>query len=341
MPDHHAFAASLAGAFAGRFDIGAAVNARTVVSANELLKRHYNSLTCENEMKFESLQPEEGRFAFEDADKIAAFARANGMRMRGHTLVWHNQTPAWVFEQEDGSPAGRELLLSRMKAHIDTVVKRYKDDIYCWDVVNEAVTDDGAEWLRPSKWLAGIGEDFIAEAFRMAHEADPKALLFYNDYNESNPGKRDRIIRLVKSLLEQDVPVHGIGLQAHWGPNDPTIDQVREAIERYAALGLQLQLTELDVSMFDFEDRRADLSEPTQAMLEMQAERYGRMFEVLTEYQAHITAVTFWGAADDYTWLDHFPVRGRKNWPMPFDLQHRPKPAFDRLMEVAAGAGRG
>lgn len=176
----------------------------------------------------------------------------------------------------------------------------------------------------------------IAKAFEYAHEADPNALLFYNDYNESQPQKRDKIYTLVKSLLEQGVPIHGIGLQAHWNLFDPALDDVRAAIEKYASLGLQLQLTELDISVFRFDDRRTDLAAPEPGMLERQAERYEAVFRLLREYRGVISAVTFWGAADDYTWLDDFPVRGRKNWPFLFDARHRPKPAYDRVAALAA-----
>lgn len=320
-------------AFRTSFDIGAAVNPRTILQAGELITKHFNSITAENEMKFVSLHPAEDTYTFEEADKIVAFAKANGLNMRGHTLVWHNQTTDWLFQEADGSPVSRERLLERLKSHIDTVVKRYKDDIYAWDVVNEVITDEGPDLLRPSKWLDIAGPNFIAKAFEFAHEADPKAQLFYNDYNESNPLKRDKIYSMVKSLLEQDVPVHGIGLQAHWSLYSPGLDDIRAAIEKYASLGLRLQLTELDVSMFRHDDLRTDLAHPTEEMLELQEKRYEALFDLLVEYRNHIDAVTFWGAADDYTWLNDFPVRGRKNWPMLFDESHEPKGSFWRVIK--------
>ncbi|RIX59198.1 endo-1,4-beta-xylanase [Paenibacillus nanensis] len=321
--------------FGEHFHIGAAVNPRTLVTQKDLLTRHFNSLTAENEMKFVSVHPEEGRYTFEEADRLIDFAKENNMAVRGHTLVWHNQTPDWVFENRSGGAADRETLLSRMKSHIDEVVGRYKGRIYAWDVVNEAVTDSGDQLLRPSKWLEIAGEDFIAKAFEFAHAADPDALLFYNDYNESVPAKRDKIYSLVKSLTEREVPIHGVGLQAHWNLEHPTLDHIREAIERYASLGVKLHITELDVSVFAHEDRRTDLIAPTPEMLERQAERYGAFFKLFKEYSEHLTSVTFWGAADDYTWLDHFPVRGRKNWPFLFDAQHQPKAAFQTVLEAA------
>ncbi|TCN00732.1 endo-1,4-beta-xylanase [Paenibacillus sp. BK033] len=315
------------------FDIGAAVNLTTIASQKDVLTAHYNSLTAENDMKFERVHPSEEAYTFEAADKIADFAAANGMKLRGHTLVWHNQTPDWVFEAPGGEPADRETLLARMKSHIDTVVGRYKGIIYCWDVVNEVIEDKSGVWLRESKWLNLAGENFIAKAFEYAHAADPNALLFYNDYNECNPEKRDKIIRLVQSLQAKQVPIHGIGLQGHWNLNGPSLAEIREAIERYAATGLKLQVTELDISVFDHDDKRTDLTEPSADMLERQAERYGQVFELFREYKEVITAVTFWGAADDYTWLDNFPVRGRKNWPFVFDGKHEPKASFWKITD--------
>nr|CAA84631.1 endo-beta-1,4-xylanase [Bacillus sp.] [Bacillus sp. (in: firmicutes)] len=310
------------------FSIGAAVNSKTLESEKELLKKHYNSLTAENEMKFELLQPEQGNFNFTQADKLVAFANEHNMKLRGHTLVWHNQTTGWLFQNSDGTQVNRETLLQRMEAHISTVLGRYKGQFYSWDVVNEAISDDDSEYLRKSKWLDIIGEDFIAKAFEFAHQADPNASLFYNDYNESHPNKRERIYRLVKSLLDKDVPIHGVGLQAHWNVHDPSLDDIRAAIERYASLGIQLQITEMDVSMFSWDNRRADLTQPTEKMLNLQEERYDQFFQLFREYKDVISNVTFWGANDSYTWLNDFPVRGRKNWPFIFDEKGDPQRVF-------------
>ena len=186
----------------------------------------------------------------------------------------------------------------------------------------------GKNCFGPLRWLEIGGEEFIARAFQYAHEADPDALLFYNDYNESDPVKREKIYTLVKSLLDRDVPIHGVGLQAHWNIESPSLDDIRAAIERYASLGLKLHITELDMSVFMHDDKRTDLKAPTEQMLEKQAERYRQIFDLFKEYKGHITSVTFWGVADNYTWLDNFPVRGRKNWPLVFDLEGKPKQSF-------------
>ncbi|MCT2537034.1 endo-1,4-beta-xylanase [Aquibacillus koreensis] len=315
------------------FLIGAAVNPTTLNTQQQLIKKHFNSITAENEMKFERLHPKENEYTFEKADEMMAFAKENGIQVRGHTLVWHNQTSDWIFKNEDGSTVNRERLLERMKSHINTVMERYKGQIYSWDVVNEAVSDSGSNIFRDSKWLEIIGEDFLDKAFEYAHEADPNATLFYNDYNESNPEKRDKIYTLTKGLVERGVPIHGVGLQAHWKLQSPTYDNIRQAIEKYASLGLQIQVTEMDVSFFEEGDKRTDLLTPPDDLLAVQAERYQMFFEIFREYKEHITSVTYWGGADDYTWLSNFPVRGRKNWPLVFDENHNPKKSFWNIVE--------
>lgn len=323
---------SLAKAYEQYFHIGAAVNTLTIKSAEQLLASQFNSITAENDMKFELVHPEKDKYTFENADKLVAFAKKHNMFMRGHTLVWHNQTTQWLFEDGD-KPASRELILERTKQHIDTVVGRYKNDVYCWDVVNEVIDDKHGEFLRDSKWLRQVGNDFIAKAFHFAHEADPNALLFYNDYNESTPEKRDKIVRLIKELKADGVPIHGMGLQAHWNLTGPSLDNIKAAIEAYAALDVVLNVTELDISMFQHEDERTDLLAPTAEMLEQQAERYDQIFKLFREYKQHINSVTFWGAAEDYTWLDNFPVVGRKNWPFVFDEKHQPKQSFWNIVK--------
>lgn len=326
---------SLHGAYSGTFKIGAAVSTRTIRREGEFIAKHYNSLTAENQMKFEEIHPEESRYDFAAADEIAEFAGKHGMTLRGHTLVWHNQTPDWVFEEADGSPASREKVLGRLRDHATEVMTRYKGRISAWDVVNEAIEDKSDAYLRETKWLSTVGEDYLEQAFRIAHEIDPGAQLFYNDYNETDPVKRDKIHRLVRSLLEAGAPVHGIGMQGHWNLYGPSIEEIREAIELYASLGVRLHVTELDLSAFRFDDQRKDLLEPTQEMQDLLTERYQAIFRLFREYRSAIDSVTFWGVADSGTWLDGFPVRGRLNWPLPFDRQLQPKPAFWSILDQA------
>ena len=279
------------------FPIGAALEPDIISSHHDLLVKHFNSLTPENAMKFSLVHPRPDCYTFERADQLVDYARQNRMKLRGHNLVWHNQTPDWVFLDRDGKPVSREILLQRMEEHITTVVGRFRKSLYCWDVVNEA-------------------------------RADPDAVLFYNDYHETNPVKCEQICRLVKELKERGTPIHGLGLQGHWNIFQPSLDEIKRAIEKYAALGLQLQITELDVSVFSVEDHRVDLTVPTAQMLERQSRFYGDIFKLFREYREVISGVTFWGAADDYTWLDNFPAKKRKNWPLLFDHNHQPKQAF-------------
>ncbi len=312
------------------FKIGAAVNLDTLANDGELIRTQFNSLTAENVMKPEELQPTEGEFTFEQADQIVAFAQENEMDMRGHVLVWHNQTPEWMFQDGSGQ-ASRELALERLKKHIDVVMDRYDEPFYAWDVCNEVIADTGSELLRASPWREVVGDDFIEKAFEYAREANPNMPLFYNDYNESHPEKREKIYTLVKGLVDRNIPIDGVGLQAHWGLEDPSLDNIRAAIERYASLGLKLHVTEMDVSVYPYEDRRTDLTQPTPEMLEKQAERYEAFFALFREYKEYIESVTLWAASDRYNWLDDFPVRGRKNWPMLFDEQNKPKESFHRV----------
>lgn len=324
---------SLYKAFEDDFYIGAAVSPGILKAQGDFIRQHFNSITAENQMKFEALEPQRGQFQFEEADCMAEFAKIHHMKMRGHTLVWHQQTPDWVFTNPDGSEVSREVLLSTMEEHIKAVVSRYKESIYCWDVVNEAI-DDSQGYLRNSKWLKIIGKDYITQAFEMAHHYAPDAVLFYNDYNAIVPEKRDRIYRLLKHLTTHKVPIHGMGIQGHWNIHWPSEDDIRRAIELYASLGLQIQITELDLSMYEFKDNRCDLTTPTQEMISLQEQRYESIFRIFEAYKEVITGVTFWGVADDHTWLDDFPIANRKNWPFLFDMNHEPKESYYKVIGI-------
>ena len=309
------------------FKIGVAVNHRTVDTHKDLIIKHFNCLTCENETKFINLQAEENQYSFGDADKILQFAKDNNMLLRGHTFVWHNQTPDWVYRD-----ATRDILLDRMKKHITHVGKRYEKDIFCWDVVNEAIEDKTDLFYRQSPWLELIGEDFMDHAFICAKEVLPEADLYYNDYNESYYPKRDKIYKAIKDMLERGVPIDGVGLQCHWNIYSPTMDEFKVAIEQYAKLGLKIQVTEMDISVFEFQDE-SKLDRPGRELLKKQASVYKESFKILREYKDVVDCVTIWGVADDATWLDNFPVRNRKNWPLLFDENHEPKEALYEIMD--------
>ncbi|MDT0690390.1 endo-1,4-beta-xylanase [Salegentibacter sp. F188] len=321
------------------FPVGVAVAPNSFEGkSKELILQHYNSITPENVMKMGEIHPEQDRYNWEAADKMADFARENDMKMRGHALVWHQQTGDWIFEAEDGGQVSKEELLKRMKNHIDTVVSRYKGTIYAWDVVNEAISDDPEEFLRKSEWFEILGEEFIIKAFEYAHEADPEAKLFYNDYNAIIPEKRDRIYKLLKMLVDRDVPIDGVGIQGHWSIFDPSEEDLRKAMDMYSSLGLDVQITELDVSIYPWEkeqrERRPDESDEFTAELQQkQVDKYKMFFEVFRDYKEVMTGLTFWNISDAYSWLDYYPVEGRKNYPLLFDEDYEPKAAYYEVVE--------
>ncbi|MDT0685330.1 endo-1,4-beta-xylanase [Autumnicola psychrophila] len=321
------------------FPVGVAVAPNSFEGkSKELILQHYNSMTPENVMKMGEIHPEQNRYYWEAADKIANFAREHDMKMRGHALVWHQQTGDWIFKAEDGGQVSKEELLQRMKNHIDTVVSRYKGTIYAWDVVNEAISDDPDEFLRKSEWYDIAGEDFIIKAFEYAHEADPEAKLFYNDYNAVIPEKRDRIYKLLKMLVDRDVPIDGVGIQGHWSIIDPSEQELRKAIDMYSSLGLDVQITELDVSIYPWEKERREMREDesdefTPELQQQQVDKYKMFFDVFRDYKGVLTGLTFWNIADAYSWLDYYPVEGRKNYPLLFDEDYEPKEAYYEVTE--------
>lgn len=315
------------------FPIGVAVSPRSLTGPDSaLIVQHFNSVTPENAMKMGPIHPKENEYYWKDADAIVAFAQAHGMRVRGHNLLWHQQTPNWLFT-DNGKTVSKEILLKRLKDHITAVVTRYKGKIYAWDVVNEAIDDDSTKFLRNSLWYQICGDEFITKAFEYAHAADPDAMLFYNDYNEVRPQKRERIYRLLKQLTDAKVPINGIGLQGHWSLYEPTEKNLRDAIERFASLGLTVQITELDISVYPWEKNRRPKQdgEPdsfTPEMEKRQVEQYKMAFNIFRDYKKSLSGITFWNVSDNNTWLDNYPVPGRKNYPLLFDVDRKPKKAY-------------
>ncbi|ETZ24092.1 endo-1,4-beta-xylanase [Pedobacter sp. V48] len=317
------------------FPIGVAVTAKQLSDSAQknFILKHFNSLTAENAMKMGPIHPKENLFFWKDADAIVAFAQQHNLKVRGHTLCWYNQTPRWMFYDNLGNQVSKEVLLQRLKDHIYAVVGRYRDRVYAWDVVNEAVSDEHDQLLRNSLWYQICGEDFIYKAFQYAHEADPKAILFYNDYNTENPDKRQRIYKLLKKMRDTGIPVHAIGLQAHWSFNDPSQERLESTIKLFASLGLKIQVTELDVSIYSNGHQQdkaviTPVSILTAEREQQQAEQYAMIFKVFRNHKKYISGVTFWNLSDRYSWLDNFPVRGRKNYPLLFDTQLEPKKAY-------------
>lgn len=339
--------------FKDSFNIGAAVEPFQLEGESaDVLKYHYNSIVAENAMKPQYIQPEEGEFYWEDADKIVNFAKENDMYLRYHTLIWHSQVPDWFFLDEDGNPMvdetdpekreeNKQLLLEREREHIKTVVERYKDDVDAWDVVNEVVDDNGE--LRNSPWYQITGTDYIKVAFETAREvAGDDAMLYINDYNnEVDDAKRDTFYNLVKELIDEGVPIDGVGLQSHIQLDWPSIEETRESIQMYADLGLDVQITELDVSIYGWppsgewntEDEIPD------SILEEQADRYGQLFDLYEEMDAEIGNVTFWGIADNHTWLDdraeeHSDDGMGKDVPFVFDSEYNVKSSYYAMMDM-------
>jgi endo-1,4-beta-xylanase len=318
------------------FTIGVAVSPRALKSPGEagLILRQFNSITPENAMKMGPIHPKESQYNWRDADSIVDFAVRHGLKVRGHTLCWHNQVPAWLFVDSLGKTVTKAVLLDRLKAHISSVVGRYKGKIYAWDVVNEVISDSASVLYRNSPWYQICGEEFITKAFEYAHAADPSALLFYNDYNEIDGVKREKIYQLLKGLKDAGVPVHGVGLQGHWAINEPSEPQLDSTISRFSQLGLQLQITELDVSVYPKEhnarSRKVSDNDTSfdAARENSQRELYKMCFRLFRKYKSVITGVTFWNISDRDSWLDNFPVRNRKDYPLLFDRNLVPKKVF-------------
>jgi endo-1,4-beta-xylanase len=318
----------LAETYKNFFDIGVATNPRVLSLGGDLIKTEFNSITCENEMKCISLHPELDKYTFERADIVVDFAVKNNMKVRGHTLLWHNQTGAWMFENAD-----KETLYVRMKEHIDAVVKRYAGKVYCWDVVNEAISDSDDEYLRvKSPYYEIVGnEEFIEKAFIYAHEADPAALLFYNDYCTEVPEKREKIYKLLKSLIDKNIPIHGVGLQGHYNI-DFDADELQKSIDLFSLLGLTVQITELDVSVYKWEEQDLKFDAPPEDRMKLQLDLYDKIFTVLRNNKDKISSVTFWGLSDNTSWLNGFPVK-RNNYPLLFDENLNPKEAYNKIID--------
>lgn len=318
-------------AYKDYFSMGVAVNQRNITDSMQraLVVKEFNSITSENDFKPGSLQPQEGRFTWERADRVANFCREHGIRLRGHCLVWHNQTTNWMFYDEKGELVTKEVLFERMRTHIHTVVKRYADIIYCWDVVNEVITDDGGAKhpYRESLYYKIAGDEFIKKAFIYAREADPDALLFINDYNECNPKKRDRICEVVRSMKAEGVPIDGIGMQGHYNIYGPSEQEMEAALAKYSEVVDHIHMTELDIRVntqmggqlrFD----RGEGNQITGEQRERQEQQYATLFRLLRKYSDKVECVTFWNLSDRDSWL------GAGNYPLPFDAEYRPKNVY-------------
>ena len=319
------------------FSIGVAVNQRNVSNPDQiaLIKKEFNSITAENDMKPGEIHPKEGVWNWERADKIANFCRENGIKLRGHCLCWHSQFADWMFTDSKGKPVKKEVFYERLREHIHTVVNRYKDIVYAWDVVNEAMADDGRSWpgreqspYRQSRHFQLCGDEFIAKAFQFAREADPNALLFYNDYSCVDEGKRERIYNMVKKMKDAGVPIDGIGMQGHYNIYFPSEEQLEKAIVRFKELVNHIHITELDLRMNQemggqLQGFSRGEAKPIPAYMNtLQTDQYARLFKVFRKHKDVIDCVTFWNLGDRDSWL------GVNNHPLPFDENYRPKACY-------------
>ncbi len=340
-------------AFSEYFLMGTALNARQIFGndsqGQQLAVREFNAVTAENEMKWERIHPEPGVYNFTAADAMIELAEQNGMFVVGHTLVWHSQTPNWVFYDDEGELLSRDALLERMRDHIHTVVGRYKGRVHGWDVVNEAIVDDGS--MRDTYWYRIIGKDYLVKAFEYAHEADPDAELYYNDYSLENPSKREGTLRLIEYLKEHEAPITGIGTQGHFSLDWPALQEIEKTIVEFAATGLDVMITELDIDVlpqawdymgadvslnFELQDQLNPYADGLPEAVEQQlTDRYRDIFDIYLRHSDSITRVTFWGVTDGDSWKNNWPVRGRTNYPLLFDRQWQPKPAYHAIIELA------
>lgn len=345
--------ASLKDSLKDKFMIGVAMNAAQITGADsasvEIIKNQFNSITAENCMKSEELQPIEGEFNFELADKFVKFGEENNMYIIGHTLIWHSQAPKWFFTDEKGTDVSREVLIERMKKHIFTVVGRYKGKVKGWDVVNEAFEDDGS-W-RKSKFYQIIGEDYMKLAFQFAHEADPDADLYYNDYSMAHKGRRDAVVNMIKKLQSEGVKIDGIGMQGHMDMEFPEIGEFEKSLVAFAQAGMKVMITELDLTILPRPDRNvgAEISAsfeyqqslnpyskglPDSAATELHV-RYNEFFKLFMKHSDKIERVTLWGVSDRQSWRNNWPVRGRTDYPLLFDVNYQPKPIVKTIIEEA------
>lgn len=318
----------------------------------ELIKSHFSTITPENEMKWGSLHPVLDQYRFERADKIAEFAEANRIKLIGHALVWHSQLGQGVFTKEGSSEqVDKETLLNRIKDHIFKVAGRYKGKVHGWDVVNEALNEDGS--MRESGFYKIAGDEFIEKAFEYAHLADPDAELYYNDYNLVIPEKRAGAIRIVKKLKEKGLRIDAVGVQAHWDMIFPELIEIENTIQQFSELGVKVMFTELDVSVLPspWNTPSADIGIRHERNEEMNpykeglpesvsdelAKRYRDIFMIFNRHKDKISRVTFWGLHDGISWKNNFPIPGRADYPLLFDREMKPKKAYFSIVDLMSG----
>jgi len=339
---------SLKEAFKNDFLIGTAMDSLQIegkdATADRLIKQQFNAVTPENCMKAEKIQPGWNKYNFALADKLVAFAKKNNMKVNAHTLIWHSQLPAFMHHIKSADSV-RQYFVN----HIRKVAGRYDGKVYSWDVVNEALNEDGT--LRKDVFLDKLGDDYIVKAFRLAQKASPHSKLYYNDYNIEQPKKRAGAIALIKKIQAAGVRIDGVGIQGHWKAGDVPMKEIEESIKEFSALGIEVMFTELDLSVLPnpWDKTTADVSATAQGSAKMNpypnglpdsvqqvlAKSYSDLFTLFMKYKKDISRVTFWGVDDKQSWLNDFPIRGRTNYPLLFDRNLKPKPAFFSVIATA------
>tara|TARA_R110000751_G_scaffold81204_1_gene163801 strand:- start:10586 stop:11719 length:1134 start_codon:yes stop_codon:yes gene_type:complete len=346
--------------FADSFKMGVAVNQDIVTGKNaasqSIIAKQFNTVTLENAMKAEVIYPQQGKVDFSGADAFIDFAKQNNMFTVAHTLVWHNQTPDWFFTNSKNEPNTPAQQLEQMRKHIELVAGRYKNKVNAWDVVNEVIADDGS--YRPTVWVnrVGDGDTMVKAAFKYAQQYSPNTELYYNDFNAWRPEKRDGIIRMIKMLQKEGIRIDGIGIQAHWGLNFPKMQYIEQAIDAYAALGIKVMITELDIDVlpltkegqitgtdmmkpqFQLEEFETYLDPyknglPSDVEAQLNA-RYKALFELFYAKRDKIDRVTFWGLHDGMSWKNDYPIPNRTNYPLLWDRNLNPKPVIKTITEV-------
>jgi endo-1,4-beta-xylanase len=333
---------TLKDSYGAKFALGAAIPDPDLTPAElKVVLANFTNITPENCMKPDSIEPQENRYTFEKADQLVEFARQHGLKINGHCLVWHRQCPDWVF-LDNGKPAGRDLVLKRMMEHIAAEVTHFRGRVSSWDVVNEAL-DDGSGYLRPSKWLTSIGQDYVARAFAAATRADPSAELYYNDYGIERPAKRAKALRLIRDLKKQNIRIDGIGIQGHWQLDKIPYRDIEDSILAFHHEGLKVMITELDLDVVSgktgstgpgVHEKNSDnpyANGCPPEILQRQADQYARLFALFDKHADIISRVTFWGLDDGRSWLN---APKRPNYPLLWDRNIKPKPALDAVLRA-------
>jgi endo-1,4-beta-xylanase len=338
---------SLKDAYKKDFYIGTALSASQIEekNANEdaLIRKEFNAITAENIMKSMFVHPQKDKYDFTMSDKFVSYGEKNKMFIHGHTLIWHSQLAPWMEKIKDSTE-----MKAFMKDHITTIVTKYKGRIGSWDVVNEALNEDGT--LRKSVFLTTLGEQYLTDAFKLAAAADPKVDLYYNDYNNEAPAKRQGTINLIKKVKAGGGKVDGVGIQAHWRLESPSLKEIEESILAYSAMGLKVAFTELDITVLPnpWDLQGADVNQNFEGSAKMNpypeklqdavqtqlAQRYEDIFKLFLKHKDKISRVTFWGVHDGQSWLNDWPIKGRTNYPLLFDTQLQPKKAYDSVMKL-------